>query len=1040
MRNLKSTIAFLLSFSLFLPLNGLAQSGRGRPVTPGRETRPAAPPTVTVPEATAVVKQEQAGSLGRFVLKNGITVLINEQHAAPLAAVVAYFKAGAEKETEAATGAASLLARAMLRGTQFRSGEKLAADTRAIGGLLEAQAGFDYTAFSLVAPADKIKEALAIQADLVQNPVLADEEIKKEQSWNAYEAVNTLAATADGHRALEMVSGTPPDDRGATSSSLSRLLRLAFADSRSGRALQGASSLSREPLQEFYREHFHPENLIISVAGAVTTFHTLVEIQRLYGTFKKTEPVVTPAAADKPTADAKAAKPDGKAPVRATAGGGKSGTAPLATGKSKTTPETASRGETQAAPPEKPAAQTQSGAQTPASGAAGVAAAPPAPAVEALRYANERGLTHQSVVSVGFRLQGLGVKERATVEVLAALLGEGRGSRLHRSLFAEQSLVNRVEARALTFADKGIFAVQMWVAPNVAGAIDKAESALFRDLNQLRRELPTAAELKRARLQLENRFFETNSTPLDRATLLARAEAEGGFRALAEYRKRLGEVSAEDVQRAAAKYFRLANTSVYEYEASSAAPRSFDAEKFAQTVTAWSPGFAEAVEAKQVRAADEKSLAAINASGVEKSSDELSVLESIQPLGVKNFSTLNGPQAFVREDHTQPRVTAALLFQGGRLVEDDSNSGITELMLHWMLYGTADRPQTAVQLEQLGGRLEVLVERDYYGFIVDVLAHNANSALSLVRDLVETPAFRDEDFKLARTQHLHQIYLDRDAPMTRARELLAQSLFAGHSYAQPAHGNDAVVARLKEDEVREWHLRTVKRQVPLLVIVGDTEGSALVSSDIATGFRRNDVDASLKARVPPAVKPSEKIEARGFPHTVLALGLPGVKANSDDGAAIAVLKAALNGNGGRLKQELRQRQNLVADVYFDEAASFVGGTFDFLLTTLPEHEARARAALVAEVEQLAKAGLTPAAFASARQVARTATLVRLQSQRERAIEYAREVFYQKQAADVDTLEERLLKVTDAEVKRVAATYFKTAAAAVGIVRGSQAAR
>ena len=991
MRRFKSTVSSLLSCIFLLPATGFAQSGRGRPVTPGRETRPTITPTVTVPEATTVVKQEQAGSLSRFVLKNGITVIINEQYATPVVAAVAEFKAGAADEAEDMAGAAALLARVMHRGTTFRSGEKLAADIRAVGGLMDAETAFAHTAFRVLAPADKSKEALAVQADLVQNPALAEEEVRKEMA---------LSASADD-------MGFYSPGSGAEHHAFSRLQQLAFAGDAIGRAPRPSPALGRNHLLQFYKKHFRPDNMIIAVAGAVSTFNTLVEIQRLYGTFKKQEPVPTQET-NRPVnsmdaagaAKSKSSSPPSPRPVQAREN-------PPRGGK-----ETA--GEVKPPPPPAPAAP-----------------APAPPPADALRYANERGLLHQSIVSVGFRLTGLTAKERDTLEVLSALLGEGRGSRLHRSLFAAQQAVYRVESRLTTFSDRGLLAVQMWTAPT---GVDKAESALFRELNRLKREVPTEAEMARARLQIENRFFAENGTTLNRARLLARAEASTGFRSLLDYPKRVAAVTAEEVQRAAAKYLTLTSTAVFEFEASTAPPRSFEADKLAQTVTAWAPTFAAAVDPKEVRVSDDKSLASISAGGIEKAADELAVLESIQPLPVKNFSTLNGPQAYVREDHTQPRVTIALLFQGGRLVEDEGNAGITELMLRWMLYGTAKRPQAAQELEQHGAAVEIVVAGDYYGFIVGVLSNNADRVLRIARDLIEEPAYRDEDFNLARAEQMTRLYGDRDSAFTRARELFLQSLFAGHVYAQPAHGNEAALARLKEDDVRAWHGQTVKRQMPLVVIVGDTEGSALVSSELATGFKRNDVEATLKARVPAATKPGEKIEARGFAHTVFALAFPGPK-GTEERIAIDVLKAALNGNNGRLKAELRDRQGITYRAYFDDFTSLAAGSLEFFISSSPENEPRARAVLLAEVDRLAKSGLAAEDLASAKAVARTLALVRLQSQRQRALEYAESVFYQKAATDVDNIESRLGKVTAEDVKRVTTAYFKANTASSGLVRG-----
>jgi hypothetical protein len=118
---------------------------------------------------------------------------------------------------------------------------------------------------------------------------------------------------------------------------------------------------------------------------------------------------------------------------------------------------------------------------------------------------------------------------------------------------------------------------------------------------------------------------------------LAQGEAlQGSFRAAIDYCKTIRAITAEEVQRAAAKYFTLTNTSIYEYESNFAPQRTFDVAKFAETISAWAPSFADAVDAKQVRAAEETAPAAVNGESVEKTVDELGTLESRLPLEVKN--------------------------------------------------------------------------------------------------------------------------------------------------------------------------------------------------------------------------------------------------------------------------------------------------------------------------------------------------------------------------------------------------------------------
>jgi predicted Zn-dependent peptidase len=612
---------------------------------------------------------------------------------------------------------------------------------------------------------------------------------------------------------------------------------------------------------------------------------------------------------------------------------------------------------------------------------------------------------------------------------------------LSRSLIEGQMVANRVQSDYLAFTGSGLLTLQMWLATDSREgvSIDKAESALFRELDRIRREVPTEGEMARARTLLEKRFLDEKATYIGRAQALARSEAAGaGLRGAPDYQVRIRAVSAEEVQRAAAKYLTLANTSIHEYEPFSAAARPFSADTFATTVAALAPEFARPVESASARPADANTSLAPVPQGRERSPEQRAMIESIQPLPLRDFSTLNGPRAFVREDHSIPVVTVAILFQGGRLVEDETTSGTTELMLRSILYGTPRRSflQVTEELEQLGGDVRLVVEPDFFGFMLNVLSRNADRTLKLLRDAIEDPAFRDDDVARARLGQIAANRDARDSSFERSRELLFRGLFPGHSYSLPPHGREEIVATLTSQKLKDWHAQTIKRQVPLAIIVGDTDGSALVSSQLAEGFKRREADSVIQVKTPQPASGAEKIEQRRREQTTVAIGLAGPKAGSGDLIALQLIESAMNGKVGRFFRELRDKENLVWASALGVDAMFVAGAIIAYGVTAGENEARARAALLAELDKLARSGLTADELTSERALLATSRIALLQEHSQHAIQYARAVFYGKQASEVDSFSELVTRVSLEDTKRVASSYFKTPSACAAIVRGT----
>jgi len=990
-------LSIIVLAAAMLPGLSRSQSGRGRPRVPSPGPGAPQPTPITIPAATSVVKQEQSGNVSRFLLRNGITVIISEQHSATIAASVACFKVGTRDEPEALTGVTRLIEHALMGSTR-----RPVTELRSMGAVTSSDTSFETSVYSLAVPSEKVKDALAAQAELLQSFSVDSEQLGRaaprlveEEKWTC--GISWDPSPSFGKRAA--LNGLKENHPSVYS--MARLLNLAsIGNAIIPSSLDKLRSVTQEQAGAFYRAHYRPDKLVIAVAGDVVTFNTLVQIQQLYsglGTQGQ--------AAGQPGKNVQAPA-NQRTPAVLPPRPQPSDDASKTTGAPQNTPPLASLSAA--------AEQTK------------------------LRYGEDRGDLNQPIVSIGYHVPGAEAKDWPVIEVLAALAGMGRASGLNRLLVDGQMAASRVESTYLPLTNAAMLVFQMWPTGDASGAsIDKAESAFFREIDRLRHEVPAEGEIARARALLEKRFLDRTEDYVGNARELARAEATyGNVRAALDYRNLIRAVKAEDVQRAAATYFALSNTSVHEYEPLSAPPRTFDADSFAATVLAWAPELSKLVTPGSVRPADASSFLTPVSQGVERSPQQQGELESIQPLPVKDFSTLNGPRAFVREDRALPKVTVALLFQGGRLIEDETNGGTTELMLRSMLYGTPRRigTQLSQEWEQMGAEIELIVEPDFFGFMFSVLSRNADHTLKLLRDCVEDPAFRDDDIQRARVAQIGAIRDARDTSLSRSRELLFRALYPGASYALPPHGREEVVANLTSERLRGWHAGLVKRQLPLAIIVGDTNGSALVSSQLAEAFRRRELDGALQVRSRVAVQPNDQIELRRCEQTAAAVGFRGPKASdSADQDAVALIEAAMKGIGGRLDRELVQK-GVAVMASLESESLFSAGTIYVQIVMAPSEERQARNALLAEIEKLVKSGLSADETTAARALAAATKSIALQSQRIRALEYARAVFSQRQAADVEAFTDRLSKVAVDDINRVISTYLKPSAASAGIVR------
>jgi zinc protease len=154
--------------------------------------------------------------------------------------------------------------------------------------------------------------------------------------------------------------------------------------------------------------------------------------------------------------------------------------------------------------------------------------------------------------------------DAAALDVLEALLGAGRSSRLYTSLIYDKQLASSAWASADLREQPGLFGARVTCARGVALA--DARAALGAELERVRTEPPSPAELARVQTQIASALVRSRQTASGIALALVHATTERGDPGVvnADLDRYLA-VTADDVRRVAQTYLRAENRTVIEY-------------------------------------------------------------------------------------------------------------------------------------------------------------------------------------------------------------------------------------------------------------------------------------------------------------------------------------------------------------------------------------------------------------------------------------------------------------------------------------------
>ncbi|MFB3829922.1 MAG: M16 family metallopeptidase [Bryobacteraceae bacterium] len=147
------------------------------------------------------------------------------------------------------------------------------------------------------------------------------------------------------------------------------------------------------------------------------------------------------------------------------------------------------------------------------------------------------------------------------IEVLDAVLAEGRSSRLHRRLVDREQLASTVRVMRAASLDPGL--ITFTIQPRSGVDLARVEQALYQELARIQAEDVTAAELEKAKNQAMTDFYRAIQTIAGKANLLGSYETLfGDYRKLFTAVEELEKVTAADVRRVAGRYLLETNRTV----------------------------------------------------------------------------------------------------------------------------------------------------------------------------------------------------------------------------------------------------------------------------------------------------------------------------------------------------------------------------------------------------------------------------------------------------------------------------------------------
>ena len=204
-------------------------------------------------------------------LDNGLTIIVREDHSAPVVSAQAWCMSGSIHEGKwLGAGMSHVLEHMLFKGTTTRVSGRIDQEVQDAGGYMNAYTSFDRTVYYIDVPNTGAKTAIDILCDIMQHATLPADEMAKEKQVIL--------------REMDMNQ----DDPGRRSGR--RLFETAYTKSPYRYTVIGYpdiyNELQAEDITEYYRTRYAPNNVFYVVTGDIVAGEVVGQIKAAYAKAK----------------------------------------------------------------------------------------------------------------------------------------------------------------------------------------------------------------------------------------------------------------------------------------------------------------------------------------------------------------------------------------------------------------------------------------------------------------------------------------------------------------------------------------------------------------------------------------------------------------------------------------------------------------------------------------------------------------------------------------------------------------------------------
>lgn len=533
--------------------------------------------------------------------------------------------------------------------------------------------------------------------------------------------------------------------------------------------------------------------------------------------------------------------------------------------------------------------------------------------------------------------------------VLQAIMSSGESSRLYQAMVYESQLASNAGFSVNAMEEDGVITVMATVAQGKA--IPDVEAALNAQLERVRAEPVTAAELAEAKTEIGAGALRQRETSSGRAFILGQSIVSANNpHAFDEELAGIQRVTAEDVQRVARTYLNDQVRVSIRYQDESQRPEGVPEDSWKNPAP--TPTFVSVPPAilPPNELLPEGERMAPPAPGAARAAVAPTVVER---------TLSNGMRVIVAKSTDLPIMNAQLIIGGGAAADPTNRPGVASMTADLATAGAGGRtaPQIASTMEALGANIGGGADADVTGLSLSTPIASADQAGAVFADVVRNPTFAVEEVERSRTRRANALRVNLRQPGPLAGLVLNRLAFGEAAYGAPSSGTPASIGAITRDEIVAFHQRWWRPDNATMIITGGMEPEeafAFAERTLGGWTKPSGAIPTLGDRAGAVPAPRiVVVDLPGAGQAAVSAAVRGPRRADDSFYPLSVVNSIMGqGQNGHLFQEIRAKRGLSYGAYSTLGARRDGGLLAASTQTKNESAAEVVGLVLHEFDRL----------------------------------------------------------------------------------------